>query len=328
MTATRLAPLLVLAALGGACAAAADPGPAPYIRQRGPARLAIEGGTPQGGKLEVPLSGTLRVVLSVEGGHALEVETGKAITTSEGWSVSPSGQPQRSTLPEGRVRWQQEFLLSPAKPGALPLAIAPLRYREAAGAWKTIAWGPVPVLVTTEVDSADLKQLHDIPGPLGYPPPPPWPRWPLGVAIGLALAAAGVVLWRLRRRPGPEAPPPSPTEWALGQLDRLDQLNLPGQGEINRYFTLLSDTLRRYLELRFQLRAPRQTTAEFLQTPETTRQLSPAQQELLRDFLQRCDLAKFARAPASPEECRSAADLARLFIAETSPATPAGAPPA
>jgi hypothetical protein len=150
------------------------------------------------------------------------------------------------------------------------------------------------------------------------PPPPPWPRWPLGVVLAVLLVGVAVGVWRRRRRARPEAPPLSPQAWALQELDRLEALDLPAQGAVNRYHTLLSDTLRRYLELRFQLRAPRQTTAEFLQAGETTRRLNPAQQELLRDFLQRCDLAKFAQANPSPEECRAVADVARSFVSETS----------
>jgi hypothetical protein len=38
---------------------------------------------------------------------------------------------------------------------------------------------------------------------------------------------------------------------------------------------------------------------------------------LLRDILERCDLAKFAAAAPSPEECAAAAEQARSFIAET-----------
>src|SRR5262249_43577900 len=118
-------------------------------------------------------------------------------------------------------------------------------------------------------------------------------------------------------------PPLSPQEWAVRELDRLEALQLPEQGEIERYHTLLSDVLRRFLELRFQLHAPRQTTAEFLQAAETAQQLTPARPGLLREVLQRRDLAKCARAAASADECRATLTLARSFIAETRTETPA-----
>jgi hypothetical protein len=314
--------VVVVLVVGSVCrVAGAAEDAAPYVQEHGPARLTVEGGTVRDGKVEVPLSGTLRVVFTVRGGAGLEVEPVKALTTAEGWAVRTSAAPQQTSA-NGRVSWRQEFVLEPAKPGELPLPLAPLRYRETAGPWRTVAWDAAPVQVTTEVATADLKQLHDVRGPIQLPEPPPWPRWPLGVALAVLLAGVAVGVWRLRRRTLPETPPLPPHEWALRELDRLETLNLPEQGEIDRYHTLLSDILRRFLELRFQLHAPRQTTAEFLQAAETSRQLAPAQQELLREFMQRCDLAKFARALASAEECRAAAELARSFISQTATQSP------
>ncbi|HMF12209.1 MAG TPA: hypothetical protein VKE94_07880, partial [Gemmataceae bacterium] len=85
---------------------------------------------------------------------------------------------------------------------------------------------------------------------------------------------------------------------------------------------LVSDTIRRYLELRFRLRAPRQTTAEFLEAMRQSPNLNADQRTLLRDFLERCDLAKFARAEYSVEECKATAAMARSFVDQTKPAPP------
>src|SRR5262249_36005948 len=107
---------------------------------------------------------------------------------------------------------------------------------------------------------------------------------------------------------------------AIRELSRLESMGLPQHGQAERFHTLLSDTVRRYLELRFQLRAPRQTTAEFLDAMRNSPQLDSGQRNLLRDFLERCDLAKFARAEYSTDECRNTADMARLFVDQTKPA--------
>jgi hypothetical protein len=331
MTAPQLHWVLAGLALAGLLPPAriwAENEPAPYVQEHRPGRVVIEGGTSQGDTMSVALSGSLRVVLTVEGGAGLEVEPLRSVTSPDGWSVrSPVEPPRTDPAGNGRVRWQQEYTVEPIKPGELPLTLAPLRYREAAGEWRTIPWDAVPVQVTTEVGSADLKQLHDVREPIRLPEPPPWPRWPLGAAAVVLVLGLAAGLWLARRRRLPETPPLSPQAWALRELDRLQALNLPAQGEINRYHTLLSDVLRRYLELRFQLHAPRQTTAEFLRAVETGQQLTTTQQALLSDFLQRCDMAKFARAVPSAEECQAIADLARSFVVETgSPLSPAQQP--
>ena len=87
-----------------------------------------------------------------------------------------------------------------------------------------------------------------------------------------------------------------PEQWALQELGRLDE---SATADAAAYHTALSDVVRRYLADRFGLPATRQTTAEFLETVRRSGRLSAEQQALLRDFLERCDLAKFAPVGAS-----------------------------
>jgi hypothetical protein len=294
-----------------------------YVQMKGKARATIEGGTARGGAVELPLSGTLRVTLAVEGESSLEVGSIQTVSSGEGWTVhQPLAAPARTPFGTGRTRWQQTYTVEPVKPGDIPLPLPPLRFRETPGAeWQTVHWDDVPVRVTTDVASADLKDLRDILPPEKPPDLPRWPWWPFWGGPLLLLVAFVPALWLLLRRKPEKTAPLLPQAWAAAELDRLEAFALPAKGEINRYHTLLSDVVRRYLELRFQLHAPQQTTAEFLQAVQSAPQLGPAQQELLRDFLGRCDLAKFAGATPSPEECQTTAGMARSFVEQT--ATPA-----
>ena len=79
----------------------------------------------------------------------------------------------------------------------------------------------------------------------------------------------------------------------------------------------LSNTLRRYLEIRFYLPAEEQTTAEFLDGMRRSPLLTDEQQLLLRDFLERCDLVKFARVVPPRQESLATAGMARKFINDT-----------
>lgn len=318
--------------VSAALAALAAPPPAvvpAYLQGHGPARLAIEGGEVQDGKVRVPLSGELRVTVSLEGGAGLEAEPVKAVEPAASWQVrGPVLPPEKVTLPGGRVRWQQQLRVEPLQPGDGSLMIPPLRYRTGAEAadWQTVPWEPVPVQVTTEVSAADLKQLRDIGPPERPDVAAPLPLWPALAALGVVFLTLALVLWvRRRRRPAPPVPLP-PHAWALRELDRLEALGLPAKGEFNRYHTLLADTVRRYLELRFGVPAPQRTTAEFLQAVRATSHLTPEQQELLGELLQRCDLAKFAGAMPSAEECGAVAVMARSFVEQTAAAAPTPAP--
>jgi len=279
------------------------------------------------------LSAHMFLTLTVEGPVPLEVERIGEITTSKDWEERAVGEPEIAILPNGRLRWRQTYRLEPRQPGKLELPVSPTRFRfgpkPPKDDWKWIehVWKPIPVEVTSLVSVASLSELRDITPPETLPPEPASDAWKWGAGGGGAvLLGAAVTVWRRRRkRPRPTVALP-PHLWALRELERIDALDLPGARDVERYHVLLSDVLRRYIELRFAVRAPEQTTPEFLEALRRSSTFAPEQQEQLREFLHRCDLAKFARVDYTPRECQAAADMARRFIEQTG--TPTVAPAA
>jgi hypothetical protein len=172
----------------------------------------------------------------------------------------------------------------------------------------------------------ETDELRDITGIEQVPPAPGISLWPYGLALGFLLAGSLFSMgWRYFRREHSQSGPP-PDQWALTELDGIDAQNLPQAGQVERYHTLISGVIRNYLESRFHLPASRQTTPEFLQSMRGSSFLPGPQQKALRDFLEQCDLAKFARVSYSLEECRSAGEIARQLVRET-PATDNNQPP-
>jgi hypothetical protein len=292
-----------------------------YTQEKGPAKLRIEAEKGKDG-LEIRLSDQLPVTLTVEGP---EVPDGpvKLLARSPDWEVQ-SGEARTETLDGGRKRWQQSFQIAPHKPGPLLLELQPLRLGE-----QEITWDSIAVVVSTEVGKADVQELRDVLPPEQLPPAPPWwPAWLPWLALGLAVTGLGLGGWLLGRRLLiDQVVPASPAEWALSELERLGQRNLPAAGQGKRYHALLSNLVRRYVERRFGLHAPRQTTAEFLRTFHALPDQQPAPGALLRDLLERCDLVKFAGVSPSAEDCQAATSLARSFIEQTAVApTPSPVP--
>jgi hypothetical protein len=278
--------------------------PLPAVR-RGDmeARLSVSLGErgPAPGLAEV----TLRV--EVEGGPRLEVEGPRLGDAAGAWKAQPS--PWRDEPRGNRLVKAASVKLTQSQPGAAPLPSVKVRFREGDGPWQEAEWLDI------------LKDMRPAPPPVQLPPlPPSWARrWlpPLGWGVGaVALLLAGG--WALsRRRPAP-APPLPPHRRALAELERL----AAASAEPGEYHTQLSHVVRRYLAERFGLRAPQQTTAEFLAAVAGVAELPAESRELLRECFARCDLAKFAAARFSPEECRRSWELAHAFVERTAPDAP------
>ena len=150
-------------------------------------------------------------------------------------------------------------------------------------------------------------------------PAPPWWTNPwVMTALVLGAVLIGWAFYRLLTRiPAPpttsKAPPgPPPHGDALRRIAELRQRQPPPSAY--ELAIVVSDILREFIEARFALPIRFQTTREFLdlsaQRPELTRE----QQGVLARFLGACDMAKFARHPASEAEQTALLDTAEQFI--------------
>jgi hypothetical protein len=295
----------------------ASPGPTSLVRRHGNASATVVAEKKANGALQVRLSGVVHITLCVEGQAPLEVEPARPITDTAAWQVKETLAAATVPLAGGRERWQRTFVLVPLDKGDHPLPLLPLRYREQQGEWQSVSWQPIPVTVTTTIRRVDLSEARDITDIEHLPPVRPWWEWVLWALLGLVSGSLVVGALRLARRWRRGQAALSPAQLALYELDRLAGLKLPEAGRVERFHTLLSNILRHYLEKRFQIPARRQTTAEFLGALRQAPELSPSQQALLRDFLERCDLAKFAGVTPEPEACQAVADMARTLVEQT-----------
>ncbi len=219
---------------------------------------------------------------------------------------------------------QMSFILQGFETGSFTLPEPEVTVRSAAGE-ETILAGPeleieiVSVLKPDEED-ADIRELKD---PVGLPRSY---RWILYLAAGAAVLAAGVILlyrkFFRRKSAGPPPPPRPAGEIALEELERIRQADLPGRGLVKEYYSRVSDTVRRYLENRFALRAPERTTEEFLQEMATTSHLTGDQQDLVASFLAESDLVKFARYGPTEREIAGVFAAAVRLIEETGEGEP------
>jgi hypothetical protein len=136
--------------------------------------------------------------------------------------------------------------------------------------------------------------------------------------IVLALAVGAFLLWRWikNRKTNIVLPPPIPAH--IRAKKKLEQaLTLIAQPK--PFVIAVSDTARTYLEERFQFRAPERTTEEFLRELGGTDLLLPEQKESLGNFLESCDLVKFAKYEPGENELRGLHSSALRLVEETEP---------
>ena len=153
------------------------------------------------------------------------------------------------------------------------------------------------------------QELHDIAPPVEYSLVP---TWLIFAGSFLTLAVLGLIAWwigRHLRRPKPEQ---TPQARALELLQRA-------RGEINaltpyQFSIRVSDILRRYVTEQYQLPLTRQTSVEFLETLAKTPAFSEEDRVLLGDFLNRCDLIKFARYEATVADSELLIEEATRFV--------------
>ena len=167
------------------------------------------------------------------------------------------------------------------------------------------ATAPLPLDIVALRAEGDVE-LRDIRPPLviagGIP------VWLAGVlaaaaAVGTALLIKTLLDRRGRREPA-ETPAP-PLDYAR-EFQRIAGMGLLERGAYKLYYTLLSDTLRRFLGEHTDVDAMEHTTAEITDTLAAISEFPAAVNAGIISFLQAADLVKFARATPAESSAREA----------------------
>jgi hypothetical protein len=156
------------------------------------------------------------------------------------------------------------------------------------------------------------EDIRDIRGPK-----PIASAWviPLLAIAGLLVAGSGYAAWRwnLRRR---HAVAKLPSQIALERLEQARAFMHPSGG---REFSIeVSSIVRDYIESRYRVMAAHRTTDEFLHDLlESADSSLETHRELLADFLQSCDLAKFGGWNLPQVNMEAMLQGARRFVIES-----------
>ncbi len=169
--------------------------------------------------------------------------------------------------------------------------------------------------IPTPATAGDTNDIRSIKPPVDIPNPWLW----VWIAAGVILLATAVYLayryWRKQATQPVFVPVIPPHERARLKLqEALALIDQP-----RPFCVLVSDTIRLYLEERFNFHAPDRTTEEFLHELKATDLLLPDQKQSLGEFLSVCDMVKFARYEPGPPELQALHESAVRLVDETEP---------
>jgi hypothetical protein len=153
--------------------------------------------------------------------------------------------------------------------------------------------------------------IHDIRPPLDVFP---YPMWMVVTAGAVALVVLGLVVAGIVRaaRNRPKAAPPTAREIALRKLKEAEA-GLAGK-EPYGFSIEVSDILRQYASAQYHLHATEQTSPEFLADAAKSPHFTGSDKALLAEFLERCDLIKFAHVDATEGDSLALLEQAARFV--------------
>ena len=179
-------------------------------------------------------------------------------------------------------------------------------------------------MMTNASSSASVvTDIRDIKPPEAVPNGWEWLWIPAAVLVVLAVLFFAWWFWRNRRTQA--AIPPIIPAHIRAKQHLEEALKLIAQPK--PFCIWVSDTIRFYLEERFNFRAPERTTEEFLRELSVTDLLTVEQKESLGNFLESCDLVKFAKYEPREPELRELHGSAMKLVEETEPVEASNAEP-
>jgi hypothetical protein len=140
------------------------------------------------------------------------------------------------------------------------------------------------------------------------------------ISLAVLLLITGfvaAVLWNLRNRPKPPPPPPVWHRIALREMEELQNTPAWTTPDIDAAAVGLSGILRRYIEGRFHIQAPEQTTEEFLLEVQKHAPWPAEEQTGLQAFFHATDRIKFAGDRPGIERLHALLEAASQFVQAT-----------
>lgn len=240
-------------------------------------------------------------------------------TLMRGVEVLNLSKPDSSVIENDRLLIKQDVLIT-SFDSSLYL-LPPLKVIDGTD---TVYSNQVALKVSTVPVNADKpEEFYDIKNI--WKPPFVWADYyPIIYGVLLALFLICVIAYLIKRIRNKkslipfkkEEPKLPPHEQAIRELDEIKQQKLWQQGRNKEYYTLITDTLRKYIEERFGIAAMEMTSGEILDRIRKE-QDADSVSDSLTQILRLADFVKFAKMHPLPDENELSLMNAYLFVNQT-----------
>ena len=268
---------------------------------------------------QINLSDLVTLELSLEIKPGYEVSFPAVSEVLEQFKIRTWDELSPKLLDDDKVLRVNRYKLEPLEIGQCEIPSLTFEFKQKAPAEaETLITEPISIEVTTSLPSdmqelviADIEDVVEI-------KPDRTMLWIVigvvvlllaGIAIGIAIKPKKAIQIKRVYKPAHEI--------AFEMLRSIASEKLVEQGLVKEFYEKLSNCLRQYIENRFCLRAPEQTTEEFLVQLKQSNELKLEHKNELKKFLEHCDLVKFAKYAPTNEQITESLTMAERFVVKT-----------
>ncbi len=221
---------------------------------------------------------------------------------------------------EGGTTREFRYVLETYKTGSYIIPASDIKYKEKTKSEVMAVKTPeifIEVVTTLDDDASDVRDIK--------PPVSLDKRYfklyiIIAIVFGVLVLIAAVLHYIYHKKQTETEPVQEilpAWQIAYNDLESLKELDLISKGSIKEYYYRLSNIVRQYIENRFKLMAPERTTEEFLTEMMVTDRLTGDHKELVGNFLEHCDMVKFAAYGPDSREIENSFNSAKKLVDET-----------
>jgi hypothetical protein len=265
----------------------------------------------------ITIGDKIKYTMEIDADKSIEIGFPSYASNLGGFAVRDFGKDKPVRSGQNRVKVKQWYVMDTFTTGSYVIPSQSARIKTPSGKVHTLKSPEIFVEVKSVIGDKNKDEgLRDIKFPIYIP----FSIKPAVIIFFSLLIVAGLIVWIFYRQKKlkENIEPPLPVhEQALIELEKIENMNLIEKGQVKEYYYMVSDVLRRYLEGRFSLRAPEQTTEEFLDNVTKSDALESKYINILKEYLMHCDMVKYAKLEPDKAECSKLIEATRKFVHET-----------